>query len=529
MTATPVAESLADMVERIKPGIVRISTNVGSGSGVVFEVDAGDSTALVLSNYHVIEGSDTIRIETTDGGDYAATVLGIDAARDLAVLRISGAGFLTLSLADEGSVRTGSAVFALGYPLGVTGDPTVTQGIISAIWYDEYIDRSDIQTDAAINSGNSGGPLVNSDGEVVGLNTYVVRSAPGAASVEGFGFAVSVATISDRLPDLKSGLYVAVPTPTPHPLAPQGVYHNDRHSYTVDVPSGWILDATDPDLVLVWEEKVGAYVLISVFESDTYRSYNLARFSSEFEPTPGDPWSDYVIVSGQFVKGGNAYEFRYAGRFEGEPYEGFLHWYLSGSKLYQVDIIAHQEVWNSAEYAQLETALQLALVSFELGGVGLPTPTPSPTPTPAAGLATYTDPVWGWTIQHGAQAVFTFSAIANGSTTTIEDATESVTGASLAVWHYPEGVLLWPNLSACRQTLVDRVVEQGRAVSRNELVNLGGAGTAALVVDDDLTPYLTPTYQLCTISASHVYVIDGFGWPNDNETGVLNNLLSFRP
>jgi len=365
-TPAPTVESLADMVERIKPGIVRISTELGSGSGVIFEADAGGRTALVLTNYHVIEGAGAVRVATTDGASYPASAVGIDAARDLAVLRIGGDGFLTLPFADEDSVRPGSAVFALGYPLGVTGNPTVTQGIISAVWYDPDIDRFDVQTDAAINSGNSGGPLVNRDGEVVGVNTYVIRSVAGAASVEGFGFAVSIETVQAQLPVLKSGAVVAAPTPTPHPLAPHGVYHSDRYGYSIDVPEGWLLDASDPDAVLVLEEKTGAFAYVQVSTVDSEQYPGLASFVAAYEPVFYDPWSDVIILSEQYVKAGQAYEFHYTGRLSGDPYEGYIHWYVSGSMQVDVVAIAHSQVWNSSEYSEIESRLRLTLVSFEL-------------------------------------------------------------------------------------------------------------------------------------------------------------------
>ena len=350
------------MVERIKPGIVRIATNVGSGSGVIFEVGASGTTALVLTNYHVIEGAGTVRVETTDGGDYAAAVLGIDAARDLAVLRINGDGaFLALPFADDSSLRVGTDVLTLGYPLG--GSFTATQGIISAVQYYSDIDRWDVQTDAAINSGNSGGPLVNARGEVVGLNTYVIRSAPGAASVEGFGFAVSTRTVLVQLPGLKSGTLAAAPTPTPHPLAPRGVYHSATYGYSIDVPQGWMLDASDPDFVLIWEGKTAAMASVARY---TVVTSSLIATTDRYTPGFGDSWSNVEFTSQEFVKSGRAYQYAYTAKFEGMPYEGFSHWYQSGSALFEVRIVAHQEVWNSAEYSEVETTLRLALVSFQL-------------------------------------------------------------------------------------------------------------------------------------------------------------------
>ena len=338
---------------------------MGSGSGVVFESDG--SASLILTNYHVIEGAADIVVVVNDVDSYRASVVGLDPGRDLAVLRITGAtGTVALPFAEDSSLRVGTNVVTLGYPLGITDSLTATQGIISAVQYYSDTDRSVVQTDAAINSGNSGGPLVDSAGEVVGLNTYVIRTVPGAADVEGFGFAVSVATIRELLPSLKSGATAAMPTPTPHPLAPQGVYHSTRYGYSIDVPQGWMLEASDADFVFIWEEKSGAYAIVQTQGVDSSRYPDLASVVDAYEPGFGESWSNVGYVSQQFIKAGEAYEHHYTGWFDSEPYEGYIHWYVTGSTFYEVEIVAHQEVWSSAEYSEIERTLRLTLVSFSL-------------------------------------------------------------------------------------------------------------------------------------------------------------------
>lgn len=167
------------------------------GSGVVFSADG-----YVLTNNHVISGADDIQVLLSDGRVSQARVIGADADTDLAVLKIEAANLPTIEVADRGDVNVGDVVLAIGNPFGV--GKTVTMGIVSATGrqlrlsaYEDFI-----QTDAAINFGNSGGALVNALGELVGINTAVYRNAGGDArngssqknNAEGIGFAIPVST-----------------------------------------------------------------------------------------------------------------------------------------------------------------------------------------------------------------------------------------------------------------------------------------------------------------------------------------------
>ncbi len=166
------------------------------GSGVVFSADG-----YVLTNNHVISGADDIQVLLSDGRVAQARVIGADSDTDLAVLKIDGADLPTIAVADRGEVNVGDVVLAIGNPFGV--GKTVTMGIVSATGrqlrlsaYEDFI-----QTDAAINFGNSGGALVNALGELVGINTAVYRNTGGDGrssnaqqNAEGIGFAIPVAT-----------------------------------------------------------------------------------------------------------------------------------------------------------------------------------------------------------------------------------------------------------------------------------------------------------------------------------------------
>ncbi len=184
---------------RIPPGMERLfgapgpQHVQGEGSGVIISGDG-----LVLTNHHVIADADTVGVRLASGDLVTATILGSDPSIDVAVLRLEGDGtdwpFLTLGDSDQ--VRVGDRVVAGGNPLGLGN--TFTAGIISAkgralgmAAYDDFI-----QTDAAINQGNSGGPLLDLDGQVIGINTAIIQGA------NTIGFAVPTALIRPILPDL---------------------------------------------------------------------------------------------------------------------------------------------------------------------------------------------------------------------------------------------------------------------------------------------------------------------------------------
>ncbi len=157
----------------------------GLGSGVIFSKDG-----LVLTNNHVIEGADEISVQTSDGTDYDAQVVGTDEKSDVAVLRLKGTvkDLVPISLGDSTMLRVGDVVLAIGNPFGFS--QTVTMGIVSAKGRSEtgIVDYADfIQTDAAINPGNSGGALVNMQGELVGINTAIISRSGG---YQGIGFAI---------------------------------------------------------------------------------------------------------------------------------------------------------------------------------------------------------------------------------------------------------------------------------------------------------------------------------------------------
>ena len=188
---------------------------------MVVEVEAG-GRAVVVTNHHVIAGGGAVTVVVNDVSRYPATILGFDAAKDLAALRICcSTGFRAAPIGDATALRVGDAVFAMGYPLGIN-QASVTSGVVSRVHFEAASGRWLVQTDAPINPGNSGGPLFTLKGEVVGINTEVIRESASGTSVEGFGFAVSATTVRQVLPAMKQGSRVgavgtATPTARPRP------------------------------------------------------------------------------------------------------------------------------------------------------------------------------------------------------------------------------------------------------------------------------------------------------------------------
>jgi len=179
------SRTVIDVVDSISPAVVRLDVKPseqarqgGSGSGVIVSPDG-----LVLTNSHVVGGTSRLRVTTADGQSLTAVVVGDDPDTDLALLRVNESVTLPFApLGDSRHLRRGQLVIAIGNPLGF--ESTVTAGVVSALGRSlrartgRLIDDL-IQTDAALNPGNSGGPLVSSRGEVVGINTAIIMGAQG--------------------------------------------------------------------------------------------------------------------------------------------------------------------------------------------------------------------------------------------------------------------------------------------------------------------------------------------------------------
>ncbi|PKP73834.1 MAG: trypsin [Alphaproteobacteria bacterium HGW-Alphaproteobacteria-6] len=179
------------------PGDRQAEAPAVQGIGTGFIISAGGD---IVTNNHIVEGADSVTVTLADGTSLKAEVVGTDPASDLALIRVrAGRDLPAVSFGDSAALRVGQDVIAIGNPFGLGN--TVTAGIVSALGRDISAGPFDdfIQTDAAINRGNSGGPLFNAAGEVVGINTAIV--SPSGGSV-GIGFAVPSATARAVIADL---------------------------------------------------------------------------------------------------------------------------------------------------------------------------------------------------------------------------------------------------------------------------------------------------------------------------------------
>ncbi|MER6200865.1 trypsin-like peptidase domain-containing protein [Streptomyces sp. NPDC001586] len=233
--------TVSGVAEQVSPSVVRIDTRTasgqGTGSGIVITADGE-----IVTNNHVVDGAAEIQVTMSDGKKYQAKIVGTDPDKDLALIKLQGAsGLKPAKLGDSGNVKVGDEVVAIGSPDGLTG--TVTSGIVSALNREVKVPKSEqqspqgrqqggdswpfsfggrefngdtgsdttsykaLQTDASLNPGNSGGALVNMNGEIVGMPSAIYSPSSGgsAAGSVGLGFAIPVNTVKADLDSLRKG------------------------------------------------------------------------------------------------------------------------------------------------------------------------------------------------------------------------------------------------------------------------------------------------------------------------------------
>jgi serine protease Do len=222
------SQAVVAAVQRVGPAVVTVVNTMpqqqvfgffgdsvqqpkASGSGVIISPQG-----YIVTNNHVVDGYQTLQVIYADGTTVPAELVGTDPFADLAVIKVSGAVPAVAELGDSDSLQIGEAVIAIGNPLGDFKN-TVTAGVISGLDRTLGVDQGTsyekmIQTDAAINQGNSGGPLVNLSGQIVGINTAIVRGNSSSSAVaEGLGFSIPSKTVSSIAAQLISKGYVERP------------------------------------------------------------------------------------------------------------------------------------------------------------------------------------------------------------------------------------------------------------------------------------------------------------------------------
>ncbi|XGB42177.1 MAG: trypsin-like peptidase domain-containing protein [Nodosilinea sp. LVE1205-7] len=217
----------------------------GVGSGFITTADGR-----VITNAHVVEGADQVKVTLKDGRSFTGQVVGVDPVTDVAVIKIAAQGLPTVALSNSDQIQPGEWAIAIGNPLGL--DNTVTAGIISATGRsssevgvpDKRV--SFIQTDAAINPGNSGGPLLNLKGQVIGVNTAIIQGA------QGLGFAIPINTVEQISTQLAEKgrvdhAYLGIQMVTLSPSTKESINNDPNSPLTVEADSGVLIARVMPN------------------------------------------------------------------------------------------------------------------------------------------------------------------------------------------------------------------------------------------------------------------------------------------
>lgn len=239
------ALSLQEIYNKVIPSVASIScvqqNATSSGTGIVMSRDG-----YIITNYHVIESAEQIYVLLENDVTYQAALVGGDETTDLAVLRVNADDLTPAEFGNSDALRVGDVVVAIGDPLGSELRGTMTDGIVSAINRDLNMDGRQmtlIQTNAALNSGNSGGPLINCYGQVIGINTMKMSSySSTSATVEGLGFAIPITSAKPILDELIAQGYVSG-RPA---IGIKGQTLDLRSQVFFHMPSGVVITAVEP-------------------------------------------------------------------------------------------------------------------------------------------------------------------------------------------------------------------------------------------------------------------------------------------
>ena len=267
-------------------------TGAAAGSGFVITEDG-----YILTNYHVIDGANSIKVTFDDGKEYTATYVGGEEKNDIAVIKVDATGLTPVVIGKSSDMLVGEQVTTIGNPLGELTFSEST-GIISAL--DRTITMSDgrqmnmIQTDCAINSGNSGGPLFNSHGEVIGIVSakYSSGGSSSSASVEGLGFAIPMDDVASMVSDLVKNGYV-----TGKPIMGISVADVDESVTSYGVPQGAIIRVVTPDLCGAKAGLQAGDIVTKIDDTDVTSASDLTSAISNYQP--GDTVTLTIFRSGQ--------------------------------------------------------------------------------------------------------------------------------------------------------------------------------------------------------------------------------------
>ena len=287
--------SLQEIYLQNIPSVVSIScsgySSSSTGTGVILTKDG-----YIVTNAHVVDGAGAIDVLLTDDRVFTAELIASDEVSDLAVLQVQAEDLIPARFGDSAQLRIGDTVAAIGDPLGIKYRGTYTDGIVSAINRDVDMDGRTmtlIQTNAALNSGNSGGPLINCYGQVIGINTMKIGAFTDSAGVEGIGFAIPSATVKDIVDQLITQGYVSG-RPT---LGIEGEALSSFYQHYYRLPAGLYITQVDPNSDAYAKGIEDGDMLLSV---DNHRISTMEQLRSTlFDREVGDTVEVIIYRAGQ--------------------------------------------------------------------------------------------------------------------------------------------------------------------------------------------------------------------------------------
>jgi S1-C subfamily serine protease len=370
-TPTPLP-SPASIARASRPAVVRIESAFGVGTGFII-----DSKGWILTNAHVVEDDMWVDVLLDTGVTRIGKVVGKDEVNDVALVKIDGFGMKSLTLSPT-MPEAGETVIAVGYALDLAGEPSVTVGVISAIRSDVFPDLRAIQTDAALNPGNSGGPLIGIDGLVIGMNTAVLTDGT------SINLAIASIDVTPVVASLKKGLSLSL-----------GKYVNLIYPYSLPMEDGWQVHEVTDNYVTAYDDHSGLAATFIVEKLDA--SWTIDQYAeSQLEGGADlDAFDEYKKVSSEertLTSGQSAWVI---------TEEWILHDYDFAQKGIEVFTVVNSYGYSfyfDAPESEFETVL--LKINQSIDGLRIentevlipedltPTPTPTPTPTSAPGERT---------------------------------------------------------------------------------------------------------------------------------------------
>ena len=335
----PKEETIPELVARVQNSVVQVFAEESRGSGWII-----DPKGLVITNEHVIDNSEVYTVRLVSGGTHSAELVAFDEIADLALLQIRSTGtYESMDLVDSDTVQMGTEVLALGYPVGHQEGrpPSVTSGIIS-----NRVDFDGVEhfvTDAALNPGNSGGPLIDRKGNVVGINVSALRNA------ENVGHAIAANELSGRYSDLQAGINVDLPDLESTVLDDGWTrWSNNTFNWEVDTPYGWTLAYKSEDLNHIVVDAASNQARLTVLSILIPRDTSVDDFSA---------WAKRVLENQITPQLPYYSSNRYYPRVEGRPGKEYIHVYTIRysnnsclTREYELTAVSHYDTSQSLGY-----------------------------------------------------------------------------------------------------------------------------------------------------------------------------------